>query len=202
MSTKQGSITPAFLLAAKANPDGALASMFMAAFGVSLGDLIEMALIAFQNKDAKIIHLALTSAVQIRAHVTFVGADYAKCRSLYPKLVIEGARPVYDIYNFGALHALGHVFCHFTKHVLGNRALRKAGSCITGEYAKTTEAGMINSEIAKSWDADDMLLFNATSIDATAQAFLDKILKSMATESKNFNVSVSGVASSSPSGIA
>lgn len=201
MASKQGSVTPAFLLAAKGNPDGALASMFMAAFGVSLADLIEMALIAFQNKDVKIIHLALTSAVQIRAHVTFVGPDYAQCRTAYPKLVIEGSRPVYDIYNFGALHALGHLFCHFSKHVLGNRALRKAGSCITGEFAKTTEAGLINAEIAKSWDAEDIILFNSTTLDALSQAFLDKILKSMQTESKNFNSGLSGVTSSAPKSI-
>jgi len=153
--TKQGSLSNAFKNAAGGDQEGALAYMLLAAFGVTLQQLMDIAMRMFASNDAKGIMLALTAAVQIRAHVVFVGSEYGGFKKKYPELVIEGTRDQADIFNFGALHALGHVLAHVTKHQLGQKILAKAGSCITGSNTTESEAGLINKEIFESWTGAD-----------------------------------------------
>lgn len=153
--SKQSTLTPAFLQAASLNPEGALCSLMLSAFGTTLDSLMAIANQLMAEKDAALIILALTAAVQIRANVVFVGQSYGEIRFKYPALIIEGDREQKDYFNFGALHALGHILAHVSNSPLGAKVIGKAGSCITGEQATTSEAGEINKEIASSWSAED-----------------------------------------------
>lgn len=153
--TKQGSLTQQFLQAAQRDPEGALSHMLLAAFGITLGMLMGVADRVVATKDVQMAIMALTAGVQIRNHVTFVGREYANVRTKYPEVVIEGPRPQTDIFNYGALHALGHILSHMSGHSLGDRIIAKAGSCITGEKLTESEAGTINKEIFASWTQDD-----------------------------------------------
>lgn len=159
--TKRSNLTDAFLRQAVVDPLGALATQFMAAFGVDLSALMSVAEQVITAKDQSVFMMAITAAVQIRANVVFVGRDFANIRTRYPVLVIEGDRPQNDIFNFGALHALGHIFCHITNNDWGYKVIAKVGSCITGELTPATDAGKINKEVADSWGASDKAAFGA-----------------------------------------
>jgi len=156
-TTKTGNLSQEFKAAAVLNGDGALAFMLFAAFGTSLSVLMATADRALVSKDVSVIILALTAGVQIRNHVVFVGADHGGIKQKYPELIIEGARDQPDQFNFGALHALGHLFAHITSDALGRKILAKAGSCISGEFLTDSPAGVINKEINSSWTGEDRL---------------------------------------------
>lgn len=162
--------------------------MLLAAFGVSLGTLMSIADRVVLAKDVQVVLMALTAGVQIRAHVTFVGRDFGQVRVKYPELVIEGARPQTDIYNFGALHALGHLFSHLSGHSLGDKILAKAGSCITGEKITANEAGVINKQFADSWTQDDREAWRTwTAANQTVySAFVRPIVASVSPKSAGF----------------
>lgn len=159
--TKRANHSEAFRANAIANPLGALAFQFLAAFGVDLQTLMAIADKVIAANDVNVMMLAITAAVQIRANVSFVGRDFGGVREKYPELIIEGERPNLDIYNFGALHALGHIFCILSGSSHGQKALAKAGNCITGENCPESEAGKINAEIARSWTPEDRAAFLA-----------------------------------------
>jgi hypothetical protein len=167
---------------------GGLATMFLAAFGVSLSTLMDIASKAIMAKDHNLIMLAFTAGVQIRAHVVFVGRDFGDVRVKYPALIIEGSRPQSDIYNFGALHALGHIFAHVTSNALGRKVISKAGSCITGESLTESEAGKINKEIFTEWGADDKAAFPTwlTQIKASAMTIVDEFMTAVPKLAKDF----------------
>lgn len=167
-TTKPTTMTSEFRAAAIADPNGAMAFMFLSAFGVDLSSLVTIALKLVSTKDVPIILMAINAAVQIRSNVTFVGPEHGKIKSKYPELIIEGSRNVPDVFNFSALHALGHVLCHLSSHGLARNALKKAGSCVTGEGCPDSDAGKINKEVAISWSTDDINLFGKVRSDFTA----------------------------------
>jgi len=188
-TTKPGSLTQDFLRAAAEDPMGGLASMFLAAFGVSLDTLMRIAKKALDKNDINVMMMAFTAGVQIRAHVVFVGRDFGNIRVEYPELVIEGGRPQQDIYNFGALHALGHLFAHVTNDPTGGKVVQKAGSCITGEYSSESDAGKINKEIFNSWSLSDKNSFPAwlTAAKTTSSAVADAFVASIPGLARAFN---------------
>jgi len=188
-TTKPGSLTQDFLRAAAEDPMGGLASMFLAAFGVSLDTLMRIAKKALDKNDINVMMMAFTAGVQIRAHVVFVGRDFGNIRVEYPELVIEGGRPQQDIYNFGALHALGHLFAHVTNDPTGGKVVQKAGSCITGEYSSESDAGKINKEIFNSWSLSDKNSFPAwlTATKTTSSAVADAFVASIPGLARAFN---------------
>lgn len=179
-TTKQVRLSEAFRAAAIADAKGALSTMFIGSFGVDLLTLIRIAKEVLANKDEDAIMLAVTAAVQVRGNVVFVGRDFANIRSKYPELVIEGERAQQDIFNFGALHAMGHVLCHLSSHPLAQKALAKAGSCITGAGTPDSEAGKINKEISLQWTPADMTAFrellSQQPLVEIANAVFDKIV--------------------------
>jgi hypothetical protein len=162
--------------------------MLMAAFGMSLAGLVDIAKRVISAKDVKLVILALTSAVQIRANAVFVGTGYADIRKIYPELVIEGDRGLPDQFNFSALHALGHLFAHMMADGLGRKILNKAGSCITGEGTTDDEAGKINKEVAASWTPTDRAEWQkwTGAVGAEAMLFLDPIAKSVSQKATEF----------------
>lgn len=192
--SKSGSLTPAFVQAAVRDPEGALSHMMLASFGVTLASLMSIAMKAFGLQDIQIIIMAMTAGVQIRNHVVFVGREYGDVRAKYPELIIDGDREQRDIFNFGALHALGHVFAHVTGNDLGPKILSKAGSCVTGEKLTESEAGNINKEIYLGWTTEDKGSWAAWL--ATAQAnhrgVLDPIVGTVPTRAKAFAASMAG----------
>lgn len=202
-STKAGSLSQAFLAKAANDPTGALATMFLAAFGVSLGTLMRIAEDVIKTKKNGVMMLAFTAGVQIRAHVVFVGRDFENIRQDYPELIIEGQRNIGDIYNFGALHALGHVLAHITNNSLGERVLAKAGSCITGAYSNDSEAGKINKEIAAGWMAPELQEFSAFvgRMKAVAPESLDPFMVTVPTLASRFNSTGSAFASAAPAAV-
>lgn len=183
---------------------GGLATMFLAAFGVTLETIIDIAQRLVAKNDVKIMMLAVTAGVQIRNHVVFVGRDYGDVRTKYPELVIEGKREQADIFNFGALHVLGHVLAHITSNALGQKILRKAGSSVTGEYSTQSEAGTINTEIARSWSAESVQAARVamTSVPGADRANLDKFFDSIPAMANGFKkpagVTTGGAASLLP----
>lgn len=187
--TKTGSLGQEFLRHAQTDQEGALATMFLAAFGVSLAALMGICDKMIKENATAAMVMAITASVQIRNHVVFVGRDYADIRTRFPELVIDGQRSQQDSYNFGALHALGHLLCHITNDPLGRKAIAKAGSCITGEAKTDSEAGKINSEIADSWTAEDKTLFAAwlPGVKTSAAVQVDTIFKSFPKLSADFN---------------
>jgi hypothetical protein len=192
--TKTGSLTPAFIQAAARDPEGALSQMFLAAFGVTLVSLMSIAKRMMEAKDVSLIIMALTAGVQIRNHVVFVGRDYGNIRTAYPELIIEGDREQRDIFNFGALHALGHVFAHVTSHDLGSRVISKAGSCVTGEKLLETEAGKINREIFESWTVEDKGAWPAwlTAVQVAHRRMLDPVVASIPGRAQAFTAELAG----------
>jgi hypothetical protein len=150
-----------------------------------------------RTKNNAIMMLAFTAGVQIRAHVVFIGRDFENIRGLYPELIIEGQRGVGDIYNFGALHALGHVLAHITNNPLGERVLQKAGSCITGQYSNDSEAGRINKEIASSWMTADTQEFGAFvgRMKTVASDSVDPFMASVPGLAQRFTAGATGVPS-------
>lgn len=186
--TKTGNTTPAFLAAAASNAEGALSYMLMSAFGVSLSVLMSTASMILMSKDAQLMYLCLTAAVQIRNNVVFVGNQYGALRVKYPELVIEGSREQKDILNFGAVHALGHVLAHVSNHPLAQKILSKAGSCITGQYETDSEAGKINKEIHASWTLEDKGSWNAwlTATKVACSSDLDGFIANIPGMSQNF----------------
>jgi hypothetical protein len=189
--TKQGSLTQDFLRKAADDPDGALATMFMSAFGIALSTLMKIAEEIVKAGNIPAMLMAVTAGVQIRAHVVFVGRDYAGVRTNHPELIIEGARPTQDIYNFGALHALGHIFGHLSPDGLGAKMLKKAGSSITGEYATDSEAGLINQELSRTWTIEDKQEFvtwvTKVQADATMASWVKGVFKVIPTMQTKFN---------------
>jgi len=160
-SSTQVNLTLEFKAAAAINPDGALATMFLAAFGVSLATLMQVADKIIAGKHVSVVMLAITAGVQVRGNTVFVGADHGGVKAKYPELIIEGQRDQGDQFNFGALHALGHVLSHVGSHDLCRKVISKAGSCITGEKLSDSEAGLINKEIYDGWSSDDKVAFGA-----------------------------------------
>ena len=190
--TKAGSLTPAFIQAAARDPEGALSFMLLSAFGVSLSALMGIAAKAFAGQDIQLLIMALTAGVQIRNHVVFVGREYGNVRTLYPELIIEGNREQRDIFNFGALHALGHVIAHVTTDALGVKVLSKAGSCVTGEKLTESEAGAINREIYNGWTAEDKGAWAAWMADMRAQhsAFVNQTVQVIPTKARGFSTTM------------
>jgi len=192
-ATKTGSLSNAFLSAARADEDGALAYMLMSSFGVMLSTLLDVAERAITNKHLTVIVMCLTAGTQIRANVTFVQGVTAEIKRTYPELIIDSDRSVGDIYNFGALHALGHIFAHLTRHALGLQIISKAGSCITGERSIDSDAGAINKEIASSWSAEDKALFNPWRAEMRPEdiTLLDDLCGAMEAKASAFRVRMS-----------
>ena len=160
-TSKAVRLSEAFRAAAITDPKGALATMILASFGVDLVTLIRIARDILVNKDEDAAIMAIAAAVQVRGNVVFVGRDFANIRSKYPELVIEGERAQQDIFNFGALHVLGHLLCHLSAHTIAQKALSKAGSCITGANTPDSEAGKINKEISQQWTPSDLEAFRS-----------------------------------------
>jgi hypothetical protein len=190
--TKAGSLTSAFTQAAARDPEGALSQMMLAAFGVTLSTLMAVATKALAAGDLQLIIMAMTAGVQIRNHVVFVGREYGNVRTAYPELIIEGDREQRDIFNFGALHALGHVFAHVTGNDLGSKIISKAGSCVTGERLTDSEAGKINREIYVGWTTEDKGSWSAWLANAqtTHRTGLDPIVASVPTRARAFAASM------------
>lgn len=186
--TKPGSLSQSFKQAAVADPKGSLAFMFMSAFGVSLDVLMALATKMAETNDVQMVVLAVTAGVQIRNHVVYVGSEYAGVRGKYPELIIDGARDQQDQFNFGALHALGHLLSHCSQHALAKKAIAKAGSCITGEMTTDSEAGKINKEIYDGWTRDEV---SACSVWRGANGpmlayLVDPVFMNMAADAKAF----------------
>lgn len=198
--TKAGSLTPAFTQAAARDPEGALSQMMLAAFGVTLSTLMAVASKALASGDAQLVIMAMTAGVQIRNHVVFVGREYGNIRTNYPELIIEGDREQRDIFNFGALHALGHVFAHVTSNDLGSKIISKAGSCVTGEKLTESEAGKINREIYTSWTTEDKGQWATwlPTAQNTHRAALDPIVVSVPARARAFAASMGGGAAPRP----
>lgn len=190
--TKTGSLTPAFIQAAARDPDGALSFMLLSAFGITLSALMAIASKAFASQDIHLVIMALTAGVQIRNHVVFVGREFGNIRVAYPELIIEGDREQRDIFNFGALHALGHVFAHVTADALGGKVLAKAGSCITGDKLTESEAGAINREIFNGWTVEDKGAWAAWVADAKAQhaGFINPVVASVPAKARGFSTAM------------
>jgi hypothetical protein len=190
--TKAGSLTASFLREAATKPVDALAYMLLQAFGISLASLVAIAGNVLASGDMSVVVMALTAAVQIRNHVVFVGRDFGDIRTKYPELVIEGDRDQKDIYNFGAVHALGHIFAHITSSDLGSKVLKKAGSCITGEGVNASEAGKINEEIFKSWAIEDRTAWPAAAMAMKAShgVALDRIMGALPGMASKFSRSL------------
>jgi hypothetical protein len=199
-STKPGALTPAFVQAAARNPTGALSHMLLSAFGVTLSTLTTIASKLLDTKDMPIIILALTAAVQIRNHVVFVGGQFGEVRTKFPELIIEGDREQKDIFNFGALHALGHVLAHVTTNDLGIKILSKAGSCITGERLIDSEAGQINGEMHRNWSMEDKAMWPkwVTEASANYRAALDPIVAGVPGLAREFLASLAGATGAVP----
>lgn len=198
--TKPGSLTPAFVQAAARDAEGALSYMMLAAFGVTLATLMGLAEKILKGQDIQLVLLAMTAGVQIRNHVVFVGREYGNVRSLYPELIIEGDREQRDIFNFGALHALGHVLAHVTSNDLGAKIISKAGSCVTGERLTESEAGNINKEIYVGWTTEDKGLWAAwvSSAQTAYRSFLDPVVLSVPTRARTFASSLATPSSVPP----
>lgn len=184
--TKPGSLTQAFMRAAARDPDGGLAFMLMSAFGITLSMLMTIADEMLREKSTAAIMMCLTASLQIRNHVVFVGRDYGGIRSRWPQLIIEGTRPLTDIYNFGGLRALGHIFSHLTKDLLGSKILKKAGSCITGAGVTESEAGKINKETADGWSVEDKQAWAVHVMPDATQGFLDALVAGVPAKSTAF----------------
>jgi len=198
--SKQVSLSQEFLRAAANNEEAALAYMMMSAFGVSLSMCTAVVSKALTHKDSKIITMMMAAGVQVRGNVVFVGREYAGVRSVYPELVIEGERDQKDIFNFSALHICGHILAHVTTDDIGDKILRKAGDCILGNFAVDTEAGKINTDIAKGWSREEVNAFNTwkdeipdTTIDA-----LDNIVGKFAAMSTSFSQTLVTKGTSTP----
>jgi hypothetical protein len=155
------SLSTEFKAAASLDGDGALAFMLVSAFGVSLGTLMILADKIAAAEHGSVVMLALTAGVQVRGNVVFVGADHGGIKQAYPELIIDGQRQTGDQFNFGALHALGHVFAHAIKESVGPKIISKSGSCITGEKLTESDAGVINKEIFASWTTEDKGAYSA-----------------------------------------
>jgi hypothetical protein len=175
-TTKKGGLTTEFMAMAASNPEGALATKFLDAFGTDLATLLVVAAKLVATNDTSVMMLCATAGVQIRAHVVFVGRDFAGIRSKYPELIIEGDREQSDVYNFSALHALGHVLGHASGHDNAKKMLNKAGSSITGENCTQGEAGVINKEISQSWAPSDVLAFRTWVAQVMSDAGHSKVL--------------------------
>jgi len=192
--SKQSTLPPAFLQAAALDPEGALSSLMLSAFGMTLDNLMLMAKQMMETKDASLMLLAFTAGVQIRANVVFVGQTYGDVRRKYPGLIIEGEREQKDIFNFGALHALGHVLAHVSNSTLGSKIIGKAGSCITGEQTTDSEAGKINKEIAGSWTMEDKARWSSWLNTARADyaVVVGEVAASVHTRAAAFNATLAG----------
>jgi len=140
-----------FLMAANANPEGALAFKYMEAFGMTLETAIIIVRRMLASKDASVFMIMLVAGVQVRKNVTFVGNDFAGIRTKYPELIIKGRKDTDDLYNFGALHICGHIIGHTTKEQVISQLLGKAGDCVAGKEFPDNEAGDINKEIRSTW---------------------------------------------------
>jgi len=192
IATKQGSLTTDFKAAAITDGDGALAFMLLAAFGVSLATLMTVAEKIVAGKEVSIAILALTAGVQIRNHVVFVGADHGGLKARFPELIIEGSREQGDQFNFGAVHALGHVLAHMSNHEVARKVLGKAGSCVTGEQLTDSDAGKINKEILEGWSTEDRATFQnwLAGIRPEGGAFVQNVANSLTGRAKSFSEKV------------
>jgi hypothetical protein len=158
--------------AAESKPELALAYAFMAAFGFNLTDAVLVLMRILENEHWHMIALVMAASVQIRENVVFVGDNWKKLSTDYPEFVITGRAGSKDMFNFSALHLVGHVACNFARNSkLALLALKKGGDCVTGKYCGDNTAGKVNGEIAASWSRED----KANVTDAAA-AFDDKAL--------------------------
>jgi len=199
-STKTVTLTQEFLRTAAGSEEGALAYQLLAAFGVSLAGCLDEVSKAVSAKDAKMIVLMMVSGVQVRGNVVFVGPNYGDIRTKYPSLVIEGARPQMDIFNFGALHVCGHILAAMTKHALGGKISAKAGNCAIGQGFNDSEAGKINKEIFSGWNPEDVtMVSNAISNYRGGNTkTLDDIVGNFEALSKAFKAKMSPTAPTPP----
>jgi hypothetical protein len=187
-TTKPSNLNTGFLRAASADPEGSLAYMLMAAFGVSLTQCMILVEQMIANKDVAVMLLCLTAGVQIRNNVVFVGPQYGNIRVKYPQLIIEGNRDVKDMFNFGACHICGHIIAEISSHGLGMKILQKAGSCVTGKYLTESDAGKINGEVYRSFSTTDQTIFAEWNNKLTAedQEVVDKVLALVESKSVAF----------------
>jgi hypothetical protein len=141
--------------AATKNPQGALAFTFMSAFGFNLEDAMMVFNKIVGNNHWHMIAVVMAASVQIRQNVVFIGEDWKGIKNDYPEFVIVGRSDAKDRFNFSAMHIVGHLVCNFaTKSKLAQRALRKGGDCITGNFCPENVAGKVNSEIAGQWSRE------------------------------------------------
>jgi len=197
--TKQVKMTPTFLKASQADQEGALAFMLLSAFGVSLPQMISCCDRMLKSNNTVVIQFCLTAAIQIRGNTTFVGNDLGNIRTDFPEFIIEGDRDVRDVYNFSALHVAGHLLCHCVSDDITRAILKKCGSCITGEQSPNTEAGQINSEMARGWPVEDMESFRVFVTANSAAPVLSTLLKNMRTKSASFQKKLVPASSASSS---
>lgn len=195
-STKMVVHSAAFTQEAARNPENALAYMLLAAFGISLDALVEVVKNILANRDTQVAILALAAAVQIRGNVVFVGREYGNVRERYKELVIEGPRSVQDQFNFGALHAVGHILAMIADTPLSKKILKKAGNCITGDGVTGSEAGLVNKEIADNWAPEDRTAMMAWMVGLSAdnRQFVTTILDGMRDRATQFDEAVRAAA--------
>lgn len=195
-ATKMVVHSAAFTAVAARSPEDALAFMLLAAFGISLEALQRVAADILASKDTQVAILAFTAGVQIRGNVVFVGREYGNVRERYADLVIEGPRAVQDQFNFGALHAVGHILAMVADHALAKKILKKAGNCINGEGVTASEAGQVNKEIADNWAVEDKTAMSAwlTGLSADHKQFLNDILEGMRDRSTQFEATMRAMA--------
>lgn len=190
--TKRVNHTPNFLRAAEQDKTGALAYLLYAAFGVSLSELIAITKKMVQDQDENLAHMAITASLQIRNNVVFVGNDFGGLRQLYPALIIEGERPQQDIFNFSALHCLGHLLCHLSSTPIARKILNKAGSAITGQGVTESVAGRINRELSEGWSMEDKLEFNNYSgtLPAAERQLIDNVFTGLRAKADAFRTTM------------
>jgi len=199
--TKKVNHTPAFSRAASDDPLGSLAYMILSAFGVSLTTIMEICDKILADNNIPIAMMCIAAGVQIRGNVTYVGRDFSNIRETYPQLVIEGDRDTGDVFNFGALHAVGHALCHLSRDSIATAVIKKSGSCITKESVNQTDAGSINGEIADGWAPEDVALFRqwSSATGSSKAAAITGIFDSIKPKAKAFSTTISASASASAS---
>jgi len=139
---------------AAVKPQHAMFYMFMAAFGYTLHDGIADLQKMIQTANWNMFSLCVAASIQVRGNVVALSDDLFRIRTDYPKIYLPGRAGKDDVYNFYALHVLGHLIMNVAgDHRHARSALEKAGDCIFGRYLTDikTEAQGINLEIAESF---------------------------------------------------
>jgi len=159
--TKRITIDAAIQARVATDPFGALAQMVMAAFGVSLDQIVAAIQRMIDDKDEVMIALCVDAAIQVRGNVTFVTSNVSGgiVRAKYPVFLITSTRDTGDDFNFSALHVAGHAICIAAGSKLAAKILAKVGNCITGEKFPDTQSGKINAELKATWSSIDIAAY-------------------------------------------